>query len=653
MEVDDDHSPRLEDDADLPRHQRKRPAMLSMELVDTPSSEPTPVVGSMSDSSSGSWASTTPMGKIRMVSERLGSSVYGKKKKDKDKKKRSSSSPSTARAATASSSSSSLPPSFSSSSHSNVTVVTRLTPTRSSAANSNVRVSSPLSEELGPKSNSSSSSSNGGSGNSNDGDGNGKLTRTLSGSSLKKKHSSPLGEADLQDLALDQSKNGKCDSMQDGNYDANTDDDDDEERKEEACFSPRVGGSSSNSSSSSSRGGGMFRPLSPLVMPMLRSPRMRRVLGEENLDKVASLFEGTCSPTQQQQQSSSSPSSSSPSSTSSPRSGASAISSLAKKMVQASVHAMSSSSSSSSSLTQVVAPKPLRVDAPLVLLPPPPPPSSFAHVQPYIPASVAAAAAAAASSSSSSTQHQIHPRNTSSVSFSVPPPSALQQNFTVALGLCLLACGFSQAGLEWYTMNLGSDYSTWWAGLISALLGLATMAAQKKGRGNSNSTSSSSSSNGSSSVMASLRESATVLLHMSYALLVVSGAAAVVAALFFDLKLLDRLEQTDMCGASTDKLVLDNGLVLSETLGNACGFSSGCACVQFTHPLPAGDVACMNFARSSAVACPNIPFAIAGMVRVSVWLMGGLLFFMTVLMLRARSSVIGACEDRGGGGAVV
>eukprot|EP00624_Nannochloropsis_granulata_P005637 evm.model.NODE_4000_length_11144_cov_30.438532.3 len=197
-------------------------------------------------------------------------------------------------------------------------------------------------------------------------------------------------------------------------------------------------------------------------------------------------------------------------------------------------------------------------------------------------------------------------------------------------------------------MKLGSDDSTWWAGLICALLGLVTMAAQKKRGGNSNINSSSSSANSSSgTVMRSLQESVTLLVHLSYAFLVMGGAAAVVAALFFDLKFLDRLEQINMCGASTDKLVMENGLVLSETLGNACGFSSACACVQFTHPLTTDNVACMDFARSSAAACPNVAFAMAGMVRVSVWLMGGLLFFITVLMLRARTSVTGACADRG------
>lgn len=196
-------------------------------------------------------------------------------------------------------------------------------------------------------------------------------------------------------------------------------------------------------------------------------------------------------------------------------------------------------------------------------------------------------------------------------------------------------------------MKLGSDESRWWAGLICALLGLATMAAQKKRGGGNNINSSSSSANSSSgTVMRSLQESVTLLVHLSYAFLVMGGAAAVVAALFFDLKFLDRLEQTNMCGASTEKLVMDNGLVLSETLGNACGFSSACACVQFTHLSPTGNVACMDFGRSSAAACPHVAFAMAGMVRVSVWLMGGLLFFIIVLMLRARASVIAACTDQ-------
>lgn len=54
-----------------------------------------------------------------------------------------------------------------------------------------------------------------------------------------------------------------------------------------------------------------------------------------------------------------------------------------------------------------------------------------------------------------------------------------------------------------------------------------------------------------------------------YALLALGAAAAIIVALFLDLRLLDGLNKADRCGAVTDNLVLDNGIVLTQTMG-AC-----------------------------------------------------------------------------------
>ncbi len=79
----------------------------------------------------------------------------------------------------------------------------------------------------------------------------------------------------------------------------------------------------------------------------------------------------------------------------------------------------------------------------------------------------------------------------------------------------------------------------------------------------------------------------------------------------------------------------------NTTTGAACGVQTGCACVQYTAPIPGGEVSCLNFPRAAADTCASIPYSVAGLVRVSIWCIAGLLFFMAVLLLRAG----------GGGGA--
>jgi hypothetical protein len=67
-----------------------------------------------------------------------------------------------------------------------------------------------------------------------------------------------------------------------------------------------------------------------------------------------------------------------------------------------------------------------------------------------------------------------------------------------------------------------------------------------------------------------------------YGLLALSAAAAIICALFLDLKLLDGLNKADRCGAAGDNLVLDNGIVLTQTMGALpcvalpCGVLAGC-----------------------------------------------------------------------------
>lgn len=52
-----------------------------------------------------------------------------------------------------------------------------------------------------------------------------------------------------------------------------------------------------------------------------------------------------------------------------------------------------------------------------------------------------------------------------------------------------------------------------------------------------------------------------------YGLLALGAVVAIIAALFLELKLLDGLNKTDRCGAASDNLVLDNGIVLTQTMG--------------------------------------------------------------------------------------
>lgn len=57
--------------------------------------------------------------------------------------------------------------------------------------------------------------------------------------------------------------------------------------------------------------------------------------------------------------------------------------------------------------------------------------------------------------------------------------------------------------------------------------------------------------------------------------------------------------------------------------------------MQYTTPIPGGEVTCLNFPRAAPETCANIPYGMAGLVRVSIWCIAGLLFFMAVLLLRA------------------
>lgn len=57
--------------------------------------------------------------------------------------------------------------------------------------------------------------------------------------------------------------------------------------------------------------------------------------------------------------------------------------------------------------------------------------------------------------------------------------------------------------------------------------------------------------------------------------------------------------------------------------------------MQYTTPIPGGEVTCLNFPRAAPETCASIPYGVAGLVRVSIWCIAGLLFFMAVLLLRA------------------
>jgi len=578
------------DKNDLPRHQLNRPARLSMELVDSPTNEPLPVTGSMKGNSDETNPSTSPMGTIRVMSERLGNSIYGKK----ERKKKAGSA-------------------FSSS----LKVITG--PFISSTTKTKANVSSPLSREMSPPPHTpkkdgaveceGSNVTPGEVDNSRD--------TSVSPSLHDKLHS--LGPGELEDLPLDSSK-GVFESCAPSYFET----DDDEERKDEPCFSPKVG---SYKSAGAGPGGSLLRPLSPIVLPVLRSPRVRRIFGPEKTDRVATLFDSSSTTEPQHPFASSSVPSSFPS--------AATLSTEAPTRTLGSAHVASSSAlppKQPPATFSRVTPMPCRDEATAPPLPHPNSSASSAHTQPRLPPSLLASAAATNPTTS-------QPRRPSLYYVGGHNNTVLQQNFTVALGLCLLACGLSQAGLEWYTMVLGSDYTTWWAGLLCAGLGLATMVSQRR-----RTIVSGDHDNGDRA--ASVQALKRLVMRGLYALLLGGGAGAVVTALFFDLDFLDRLEHLDMCGASSDKLVLDNGLVLGDTLGNACAFSSGCACVQFTHPLPEGEVACLNFPRSASSSCAKAPFLIASIVRVSVWLMGGILFFMTILLLRGRAAVCSAYGER-------
>lgn len=60
-----------------------------------------------------------------------------------------------------------------------------------------------------------------------------------------------------------------------------------------------------------------------------------------------------------------------------------------------------------------------------------------------------------------------------------------------------------------------------------------------------------------------------------YGLLALGAVAAIIAALFLDLKLLDGLNKADRCGDASDNLVLDNGIVLTQTMGTCLPRADG------------------------------------------------------------------------------
>ena len=135
--------------------------------------------------------------------------------------------------------------------------------------------------------------------------------------------------------------------------------------------------------------------------------------------------------------------------------------------------------------------------------------------------------------------------------------------------------------------TLGSDFSTWWAGAICAALGLLTMTS-KHGPSHSLAANSRTSTGGR-------------ICNALYVLLAMGAAAAIIVALFFDLRLLDGLNKADVCAASTDNLVLDNGIVLTQTMGASLSLSVTLrVCERTMRPPPPGRLhACIPFFSSS------------------------------------------------------
>ena len=197
---------------------------------------------------------------------------------------------------------------------------------------------------------------------------------------------------------------------------------------------------------------------------------MRMVISAERLDKVIQAFEDD-SGSSISTGTSSKASAASASSSSSSRNGSpaveaiKAVSTLAKKVVQASVDAVVATPAAAAAAPAVVAPTPIRggLDHQPEMPPAPQPDSAtaqvplspFTQVKPHalVPGSLQAArrasfAAAAAASCGAEDDRSSPVGGSGSV---VEAFVGLVGNFPFAVGACLLACGLSQAGIEWYT----------------------------------------------------------------------------------------------------------------------------------------------------------------------------------------------------------
>lgn len=352
----------------VPRHQRMRPSRLSMDLIDTPSADPPPVLGEMSAAAShpsprGTHSSSSPVGTIRVAAELLptaapGSSSKGTKGKGKKQQQQQQRSPRSPRSP-------------------------QQPQQPQDRRHTHPRVSSPLCTEVGvasvrsPKAAAAAAAAVG----------------SVGGSTLARHRGE--SDPDLEELPLDQSG--------------------DKEQHEDAAAT-----TASPKHASASASANAEKPRTP-----------REGAGESGSGRSGS-----------------------------PAVVVETLTSLAKKAVAAasgSIHVLAAREAASSTL--MVAPTPIRPAEPAdactksptntpagLVMPPLPPASPFTRVKPH----GGASGLSPHISSSFSKQQQPIPHITGLAGSGGGVLGAVA-SFPFVVGACLLACGLSQAGIEWYT----------------------------------------------------------------------------------------------------------------------------------------------------------------------------------------------------------
>lgn len=135
-------------------------------------------------------------------------------------------------------------------------------------------------------------------------------------------------------------------------------------------------------------------------------------------------------------------------------------------------------------------------------------------------------------------------------------------------------------------------------------------------------------------LLAKPRRQGLLTFKLALNAIAIGSIGSTVAALVFDLALLESVAKTELCTAAGDSLVLQSGTVLQQTTGGACALASGCACLTYLNPIAAGAVECMNFPNAPANACPGFNHVVSGMIRMSIYASGVLVLLASIAIVQ-------------------